>query len=402
MRHVVSVIPDLIRDALFVDDIETPTDVPSRVERRGLRRLFASGLVSLTGLVLFGFNVRHLLRGGPLLGTGLAGFAAAVAFGLLLVGFLLYRSRFSTVDAARIAAWNVLGVVVLGVVMVANIGYQQATGTPVSDPAFTVANLLAIGAGAHVIIGFYDVRRVRAEQLARERRKIAVLNRVLRHNLRNEATVLQGHADLLAEGIDAETDPQLARSAAIVRKRAETVGSLSDGAKRIMQVSERGGAGVRARNLTEIVDDVGSDANAAFPNAAISVSVTDAEASVDADGSVDDYWAMADEDLGVALFELVENAVQHSDREKPTVTLSVSAEGEWLTVVVGDDGPGIPDHETAVLTGESSLTQLQHGSGLGLWVVKTISDASRGRLDFERSETGGSDVRFSLRRADDV
>jgi two-component system OmpR family sensor kinase len=82
--------------------------------------------------------------------------------------------------------------------MVGHAAAQNRLSGGIGPSIFTVGNLLAIGAAAHVSIGVCDARRVRAEQLARERRRTAVSNRVLRHNLRNEAQVLRGHADIVA------------------------------------------------------------------------------------------------------------------------------------------------------------------------------------------------------------
>jgi len=119
---------------------------------------------------------------------------------LVLVGGLLYRSTFTTRNAVRIAVWSLFGIVVLGGIMLGIIRYQAQLGTPMVAPTFTVAKVLSIGAVAHVIIGVYDARRVRAQQLANEQRRVSVLNRMIRHNLRNETTtVLGGHASLIAE-----------------------------------------------------------------------------------------------------------------------------------------------------------------------------------------------------------
>ena len=378
----------VVRDALMLDTLDAPAEVADRADRGGLRRVVASGSVSLTGLALLVPHLAHLVGGGPLLGLSLTAVGSLVSFGLFLVGFALARSGFSTTNVVRISVWNLLGVVVLGSVMAANLAYQSQLGTVLREPTFTIANLLALGAAAHVIIGFYDARRVRAEQLARERQKIAVLNRVIRHNLRNSATVLQGHADILAEGVAAA---DLTRSAEVVSQHAATIGSLADNAKEIIRIYERGGSDSVPRDVRDIVQRVADDATGTYPGAAVTVDVA---ADVD-----DECWADADSDLALALTELVENAVEHNDSETPTVGLSLDADDEWVTLGVRDDGPGIPPHEKSVLTGEAELTQLQHGSGLGLWVVRAVADVSRGLLGFEESPTGGSTVTLRLRRS---
>ena len=200
--------------------------------RTDRRRLAASLVVALTGLVLMVPNVSVLVAGDqPAIGYGLAAFGTLVSVGLVAAGYLLYESSFSAINAVRIAVWNVLGVVVLGLIMILLLVYQQSLGVAVVSVTFTVGNVLAIGAAAHVVIGFYDARRVRAEQLARERKRIAVLNRVLRHNLRNEATVLLGHAENLVENLD---DPELRDSAETIHERASVVGGLAADAGEVM------------------------------------------------------------------------------------------------------------------------------------------------------------------------
>lgn len=378
----------VVRDALMLDRFDGPAEVSTVRDRGGVRRLVASGSVSLTGLALLIPHVVHLANGGPVLGLALSTVGSVVSLGLFFVGVALARSGFSTTNVVRISVWNLLGVVVLGSVMVANLFYQGQVGTELRDPAFTVANLLALGAAAHVIIGFYDARRVRAEQLAKERQKIAVLNRVIRHNLRNSATVLQGHGDILAESVE---DESLVRSAEVISQHAATIGSLAENAKRVIQVYERGQSDVRPRNVSAVVEEVADEAAQSFPEASVSLTVDD--------DTAEECWAEADSGVSLALSELVENAVEHNDDESPTVDLSLTADDEWVTLGVRDDGPGIPVHEKAVITGEDELTQLQHGNGLGLWVVKAVADVSGGVLGFEEPENGGSTVTLRLRRS---
>jgi signal transduction histidine kinase len=92
----------------------------------------------------------------------------------------------------------------------------------------------------------------------------------------------------------------------------------------------------------------------------------------------------------------VENALQHSDRETPTVevtaTPTLRAQRNTLAVRVHDDGPGIPERERAVLTDEREITQLDHSRGLGLWLARWATQGLGGRLSFEEGGDGATVV----------
>jgi signal transduction histidine kinase len=363
-------------------------------------RVAASGLVALTGLILLVPNLAPLLSGaddGVVVVLSLLG--SAVSVGLVAAGGLLYWSRFSDRNAARIAVWNLLGVVVLGGVMAAHAAAQGAFAGGVDAAAFTVGNLLAIGAAAHVIIGVYDARRVRAEQLARQRRQTAVLNRVLRHNLRNEAQVLTGHADIVAGA--AGDDGTLARSAAALQRSSATVSSLADGAKAITQAQEREASEYVETDLSAVARAAVEDARERHPEATVRL---DAETDLDA-------TVFGSKGVRTALDELVKNAVEHGSTSNRTasgdavehggsaVDVGVYVSPTAVELRVSDDGPGIPEHERDVVTGDAEITSLTHGSGLGLWVVEAVASSHGATLDFADREGGGTVVSLAFPRA---
>ncbi|PSP28246.1 hypothetical protein BRC65_02680 [Halobacteriales archaeon QH_2_65_14] len=90
--------------------------------------------------------------------------------------------------------------------------------------------------------------------------------------------------------------------------------------------------------------------------------------------------------VAVAAFLLVENAIVH-DSESPTVTVSATIDGDDFVARVSDGGPGIPDYEVQTLQ-DGDETALEHGSGLGLWLVKWGVLRLGGDLTFESSGAG--------------
>ncbi|SEA18079.1 PAS domain-containing protein [Haloplanus vescus] len=216
----------------------------------------------------------------------------------------------------------------------------------------------------------------------RQRQQLEVLNRILRHNLRNDAGVVHGYADMLVDRLD---DPQLHRMADAIERRSAALESLGEKARTVDTLLE----GERAAPLAvgPLVDGVVADARADAPDAQISL---DVRADVTA--------TLPERTFEAAVENLVENAVRHHDGEgverpdgDPWVSVTVERDEETLVVRVDDDGPGIPDAERAAIeAGEE--TDLQHGSGLGLWVVHWAVNALGGTVEYADREPRGTAV----------
>lgn len=104
-----------------------------------------------------------------------------------------------------------------------------------------------------------------------------------------------------------------------------------------------------------------------------------------------------------SLENLLGNAVRHAE----VVRLSVDAQGDLLTFVVEDNGPGIPDGQTeAALRPFTRLDTARNldahvGVGLGLAIAKDIAGSHRGELTLGASaDLGGLRAEFALRTSD--
>jgi signal transduction histidine kinase len=205
-----------------------------------------------------------------------------------------------------------------------------------------------------------------------------VLNRVLRHNLRNELAVITAHADDLAgrlDGPDAERVDAVAES-------ASTLADLAARAQEVERLLDDTDTPTTPVDVAALVRSVASDVRESSPGATVTVETPDAP-TVETRASV----------LRAVLEHLTENAVVHHDGD-PRVDLSVTA-ADGVTIRVADDGPGIPDHELAAVT-SGTETDLTHGSGLGLWLVKWGVDLLGGDLTFGSRAGGGTVVTVRL------
>ncbi|MFB6293985.1 MAG: sensor histidine kinase, partial [Halonotius sp.] len=88
--------------------------------------------------------------------------------------------------------------------------------------------------------------------------------------------------------------------------------------------------------------------------------------------------------LESVLANLIENALEHGGG---AVTVAARAEGLTARIEVGDSGDGIPSHELGVIE-EGKETDLEHGSGIGLWLVEWGATALGGDVSYETGPEG--------------
>jgi PAS domain S-box-containing protein len=224
------------------------------------------------------------------------------------------------------------------------------------------------------------------ERKQREQR-LSVLDRILRHNIRNDLTVIIGRAKTLQEKVSGETTKHME----MVAETGEQLLEMSEKARDVQELLDTEANDITERNLEDIIERTVTRACNEFPTAEVTVSVeTDKTTAV-----------IASEGLDVALWNLVENAIEHNDTDQPTVSITVTSESDknqqTTTVAIADDGPGIPSDETAVLD-QGIEDRLTHGSSLGLWLIKWIIDQSGGELSFEINQYGGTTATVTLRR----
>ena len=230
-------------------------------------------------------------------------------------------------------------------------------------------------AGGHVgyTLVFQDV----TEAVRREQR-LSVLNRVLRHNLRNDLSVAMGYVEASADRVEDEEVRGLLAEAEAALAGLVTTGEK---ARLVEETIQRAGADPEPVALDDLIGETAAAVGRDYPAATVAAEGPDV--TVTANRAL----------LAAVIEELVENACEHGGPE-PSVTVGARRDGDGTAVTVADTGPGIPQQELETLAGEAE-TDLQHGSGLGLWVVRWGTELLGADLTFETGK-GGTTVTVRL------
>jgi len=279
--------------------------------------------------------------------------------------------------------------------------------------------------------GFVCVVRDITDRTQRQQ-MIDVLDRVLRHNLRNEMNVVMGEA----EGIARDAEGRLAAAAERIQERARSLLSVSDTARTVREVvSDDHGTGETdlrsaVRRASTRVTAEGHDIDTELPDRPLYVASPGAphavqelvENAVEHGSTSPASQTRQDAGSGASepsVADAPEDAVEHGspdgaptdgrdtdgrDTDAPAVSVELrrteAPGGAPMAVLrVTDSGPGVPRMERLTLE-EGSETPLRHGQGLGLWLVNWVATEAGGEFSVRERDDGGAVVEMRLPLAD--
>ncbi len=235
----------------------------------------------------------------------------------------------------------------------------------------------------------HDVTEIRKNE-----QQLSVLNRVLRHNLRNNLNVVTANAELIRDhieqlrsnttGIDSATAAQDAVAQFPFEDVLDTVAQLDAKAWELLAIADKSRelAGVvgqtdstETADIESLLADLVAEYRTEYTNAAIHLDTVSAAANANP------------ESVYLVVEELLENALQHTGPE-PTVEISVTrSEPNRVEIAIADDGPGIPDIECRTLDADVE-TDLRHSSGFGLWTVDWLLGRAGGSVTIDSTDSG--------------
>jgi PAS domain S-box/PAS domain S-box len=209
--------------------------------------------------------------------------------------------------------------------------------------------------------------------------QLKLVDRVLRHNVRNDMNVIRGGAEIIYNNTSGKpakyakqiigTSNKLIDTTEIERKMAKLFTDSTDPI---------------TLDVAPLLQQVTKNIRAEFPEAIVTVECPDGIA------------IQAKSQFRQAIEELLTNAIIHNPDDAPEVEIGVIEDIERVQIRIADTGPRIPKMERDVLVGNKERTPLDHGSGLGLWFVQFLVSRSGGAIRFEKNSPTGNIVILEL------
>lgn len=218
--------------------------------------------------------------------------------------------------------------------------------------------------------------REQSRELSRRERQLEILNRLLRHDIRNDIAVVLGWLDVLAEHISPEQQSAFDR----VESASNHILDLTTTARDITEAMAReGDAELTRMSLTGVLVAEVERCRTTFEAAEIELSEPLPEVDVRAN------------DLLSSVFRnLISNAVQHNDTAQPTVTVSLTTSDGRARVRIADNGPGVPDAIREEIFENEVKGMESAGTGMGLYLVSRLVQMYGGSVWVEENEPRGS------------
>lgn len=272
------------------------------------------------------------------------------------------------------------------------IGIEKDKENPITDEVVTFLELVATQLSLAIEQSKLTIER---QQILFENEKERMRGNLLRaisHDLRTPLTGISGSVETILS--DEET---LALSE--VTKRKLLVGIKEDAdwlirmVENLLSVTRINEETMKVAKNKEAVEEVVTSAiqriRKSYPDNKIQVKLPDQFLFVPMDSIL----------IEQVLFNLLENAIRHSESDYP-IQVVVSLENQEAVVKVIDQGKGLSTEQIRLLdTGmskQNTPVDSKSGMGIGLAIVKTIILAHDGRLYVENQPMGGAVFTFTL------
>ncbi|XGI84043.1 ATP-binding protein [Halorutilales archaeon Cl-col2-1] len=229
-------------------------------------------------------------------------------------------------------------------------------------------------------------RETYRRRLEEKTEQLEALNRVVRHDIRNDMTVVLGWAETLEDHVDDEGRDALEH---VLEKSRHVVGITRVARDFIESLGEGESTDLKRVDLRHHLKAEMDAVRESYPDAEFEVS-----------GEIPDVSVEANEMVSSVFRNILGNAIQHSDEETPEVIVSCENRPETVLIRFADNGPGIPDEKKDEIFGKGEKGLESGGSGIGLYLVNLLVESYGGEVWIEENDPKGTVFNVELSKSD--
>lgn len=204
---------------------------------------------------------------------------------------------------------------------------------------------------------------------------INVLNRIMRHNIRNELTVLMGLTKYVEQSVKDED----------TKKRCKKLENSYQRLNRLSQESSTINNIIKNTDYLRIIN-IKTQIKTSLSECEINTNCVNVNIP-------SDIYVKAGTELYHAFSALIDNAIRYNDNPDPFVDIYIHKQTpEYVILHIKDNGPGINKQEKSVINENNTISTLNHGSGLGLWLSKWVVELYNGKIRIQNNIEGGGTI----------
>lgn len=230
-------------------------------------------------------------------------------------------------------------------------------------PILKTAKLIELNNSKHIVESFIDIsERKKLERTQLQLNEaLKLINKILRHDILNDLTVIKGSIEVYRESKDDEllitALKSIDKSVNLIKKMSEVESATSTG-NTMKMVSAR-----------KIIEEVAKN--------------YDIEINVKGDCTV-----MVDDAFSSVIDNLIRNAIVHGETDRVDITIRKS--GDECEIRVSDYGKGISDEIKGRIFEEGFTEGKNKGTGLGLYITSKTLERYGGKIWVEDNKPKGT------------
>ena len=205
----------------------------------------------------------------------------------------------------------------------------------------------------------------RERELAATNEELAVINRLVQHDINNDVQLLLIWAEAAKQSAEGEPVKYLDR----IENATEHIAELTTVVGDVVDSIAHGETFDLEPIPLERVVTTEVEKRRTADDATISVV-----------GDLPSVDVCANELLRSLVGNLLNNAVRHNDGDDPNVWVVVEEGDDDVILSVADDGPGISDDQKDEIFGKGSMGTESPGTGIGLYLVDRLAEAYGGSV----------------------